>query len=105
MTREIPEWIGANDNEKVPNRVRLRVWDRCGGICSGPCKRKIRGNWELDHIVALINGGEHRESNMAVMCVECHQEKTNVDVGIKSKIYRIKAKRLGIDLRKYRRRW
>ena len=103
--RDVEEWIGAHDDEKVPNRVRLRVWDRCGGVCSGPCKRKIRGNWELDHIVALVNGGEHRESNFQILCVECHVEKTGDDVAEKSKVYRLRAKHLGLDLRKNKRRW
>jgi 5-methylcytosine-specific restriction endonuclease McrA len=94
--------MGNHDNEKVPNRVRIRVWEAAKGICSS-CKLKIRGEWELDHTTALINGGEHRENNFQILCAECHQEKTGDDVQIKSKTYRMKAKHLGISLKRKRR--
>lgn len=102
--RELPEWIGATDDEHVPNRVRIRVFDAFKGICAGECGGKIRGAWEIDHIVALINGGENRESNLQPLCVECHAVKTSGDLAEKSKTYRIRAKHLGL-LIKPRWRW
>ena len=42
---------------------------------------------QLDHIIALANGGNHNLSNIQVLCVACHgdttkQEKTNGYVNI-----------------------
>ena len=95
--RSVPEWIGKTDDEKVPPRVRLRIFDAYGGACylSG---RKIRAGdrWDLDHIKALSAGGEHRESNLAPALVEAHKEKTKADVAIKAKTDRVRKKHLGI---------
>lgn len=52
--------------------------------------------WDLDHKVALINGGQHRETNLAPALRDKHREKTAEDVAIKSKVYRVRAKHLGI---------
>ena len=104
--RELPEWIGETSDTRVPPHVKMRVWDACGGRCAGTTcnNRKIHGAWELDHRIALINGGENRESNLQVLCIECHAEKTGIDVAEKSKTYRMRAKHLGIPLRR-KRRW
>lgn len=66
MSRELPEWIGKSDDQKVPPHVRARVFDRHHGICH-ISKRKIMAGekWELEHVRALILGGSHRESNLA----------------------------------------
>ena len=37
--------------------------------------------FELDHIVALTNGGTNDDSNMQVLHPECHETKTNADLG------------------------
>lgn len=97
MSRTVDEWIGKNDNAAIPPRVRVRIFDRCGGIChlSG---RRIRSGeaWDCDHIVALVNGGQHRESNLAPALKAFHQEKTRADVAEKSLVYRKRSKHLGI---------
>ena len=96
MARSVPEWIGKTHDTPIPPRVRLRVFERDGGVChlSG---RKIRAGeeWDCDHITALINGGEHRESNLAPALRDKHREKTAEDVAEKSKVYRMRAKHLG----------
>ena len=95
--RSVPEWIAKHDDEAIPKRVKLRVFERAGGIChiSG---RKITAadQWDCDHIVALCNGGEHRESNLAPALRDKHRAKTAEDVGVKSKTARVRAKHLGI---------
>jgi 5-methylcytosine-specific restriction protein A len=95
--RRIPEWIGKNDNSRPPPRVRLRVFERDGGICY-LSNRKIGAGekWELEHIIALCNGGENRESNMAPALAAPHKIKTAADVALKSKNYRTRAKHLGL---------
>lgn len=97
MPRELPEWIGKTDDAKVPPRVRLRIFDREGGRCWISGRKIMPGDlWDLDHKIALINGGEHRESNLFPALRDKHREKTREDVAEKSKTARVRAKFLGI---------
>lgn len=95
--RAVEEWIGKTDDAKVPPRVRLRIFDRCNGVC-WLSKRTIKPGetWELEHKVALINGGEHREMNLAPALVAPHREKTKADLAEKSKVARVRKKHLGL---------
>lgn len=97
MSRTVPEWIGKTDDTPVPPRVRLRVFERYEGRCyiTG---RKIRPGdaWECDHVKAIINGGENRESNLAPALADKHRHKTDADLSTKSKTARMKAKHLGV---------
>jgi 5-methylcytosine-specific restriction endonuclease McrA len=85
--RKLPEWVGKTPDAKVPDRVRLRIFEREGGAChlSG---RKIKPGdmWDLDHKVALANGGEHRELNLFPALRDKHRKKTAEDVAEKSKV-------------------
>lgn len=89
MSRELPEWIGKTDDSAIPDHVKLRVFTAHNGVCP-KCTRKLRrGEWDCDHIVALVNGGPNRESNLQPLCkVPCHSQKTADDVAEKSKVYR-----------------
>lgn len=93
MTRALPEWVGKTPDTKVPDRVRVRIFDREGGRCwlSG-IKIRPGDAWDLDHKVALINGGEHRESNLFPALRDKHREKTAEDVAEKAKTYAVRSK-------------
>lgn len=95
--RSVPEWIGANDDTKIPDRVRVRVFERHGGRCHS-CTRKIQAGekWTLEHLKALINGGENRESNLGITCSWCLPYKNAQDVSTKSRNYRVKKRHLGL---------
>lgn len=97
MTRSVPEWIGANDDQRPPPRVLVRIFDRYDGRCA-ICKRQIRGSLrpEYDHSTALINEGENREGNYQLLCHECHAVKTKSDVAEKAEVYRKRVKHLGL---------
>lgn len=97
MTRSVKEWIGKTDNTPAPPRVRIRVFEFYQGVCQ-ITGRKIRpgDKWELDHIIALVNGGENRESNLHPVLAEAHKAKTRADVKEKADIARKKAKHLGL---------
>lgn len=98
MSRAVEEWIGKTDDAPVPPRVRVRVFERHDGRCHRT-GRKIRPGdaWALDHIKALINGGEHRESNLApILAGKPHKDKTDEDLAEKSKVAAVKAKHLGL---------
>lgn len=106
MPRQLPLWIGRTDSDRPPPRTRLRVYARFSGICHR-CGRKILTGetWDVDHVVALINGGANDESNLAPIHTgrfSCHTEKTAEDVKEKSTVYRKRAKHLGIRLKKKR---
>jgi hypothetical protein len=63
MSRLLPKWIGKNHDAPVPARVKLRIFDAYERRCQCGCNREIAPgeSWDLDHYVALINGGAHCE--------------------------------------------
>lgn len=103
MSRSVEIWVGKTHDSAIPARVRLRVFEREGGRCwlSG---RKIRPGepWDLDHKVALINGGSHSEDNLAPALRDKHRLKTAEDVAEKAVVARKRTKHLGVARPKYR---
>lgn len=95
--RENKEWIGKTPDSCVPPHVRLRIFERHSGVCH-LSKRRIKAGepWDLDHVKALCNGGEHRESNLAPALRDKHREKTAQDVAERSYIDGLRSKHLGI---------
>lgn len=96
--RSLPEWIGKTPDAKIPNRVKARLMMEAGGKCA-VCGRKLGVGGEppeFDHVIALINGGEHREANLRPVCGECHSDKSKEDMRLKKKIARIQKKNLGL---------
>lgn len=93
MSRSLPEWIGKTDDAAIPPRVKDRIAQRSGDCCV-KCTRKIGGalRTEFDHATPLILGGEHRESNLQLLCHECHRAKSAIDVKIKAKVARVRKK-------------
>lgn len=104
--RSTDEWIGKNDDAAIPPRVRLRVFARHGGVCHLSGRRILASDaWDCDHIVALANGGLHRESNLAPAIREKHREKTARDVAEKAKNDRVRKRHLGIKKPRTIRAW
>jgi len=100
--RSVPEWIGKTPDSRPPPHVVLRIFETHKGVCHWS-KIKIRpgDHWDCDHVIALINGGENRESNMApILRDKPHKEKTAADVAEKSKVYRKRAKHVGVKRRR-----
>jgi len=60
---------------------RLRVWAKdphcvdCSELTVYP------DGFELDHEVALVNGGQDTDENSRVRCHRCHKTKTAIDLG------------------------
>ena len=50
------------------------------GRCA-KCTRKLRpgDDWDLDHRIALENGGDNSPENLQVLCGNCHDSKTADD--------------------------
>jgi 5-methylcytosine-specific restriction protein A len=98
--RSVDEWIGKTDDTAPPPRVKARIWKRdrncvrCG-LPTGDVRKP-----EYDHIVALANGGENRESNLQIMCAGCHRVKTYTDVAVKASDAKRLKRRLGLKPRR-----
>lgn len=107
MSRSVEEWIGATPATRIPPRVRLRVFYRDSGICQCGCGRLIHAGerWQTDHTIALVNGGENRESNLRTLLIKHHAVKTKADIAEKSTTYRKRAKHLGIKKPRTIRSW
>jgi 5-methylcytosine-specific restriction endonuclease McrA len=72
------------------------VFEAYGGKCYRSGRKIMPGDkWQIDHVRALINGGENRESNLAPILDDEHKVKTRADVDEKSKTYRMAAKNNG----------
>ena len=99
--RAVEEWIGATPDSVPPPRVRMRILERYNRRCY-LSDRPIRAgdSWDVEHILALSNGGENRESNMAPALKEPHKLKTRLDRKIKAKNDRVKKRHFGIQGRK-----
>jgi 5-methylcytosine-specific restriction protein A len=69
---------------------RAKIFADAGEKCA-KCTRKLgRGeDWDLDHIIALENGGTNEDSNLQVLCDWCHTPKTSDDHRAASKSKRV----------------
>lgn len=53
-----------------------RIWDRAAGCCE-VCR--TAGPLELDHILAVANGGTNDETNLQFLCLPCNRSKGKSD--------------------------
>lgn len=56
--------------------MRLRVWTKAMAICAGCGRTCDYDSWHMDHVIPLWKGGDDLESNMQVLCLPCHADKT-----------------------------
>lgn len=59
----------------ITGPVRLVVAARQQWRCSG-CNDLLPAAFEVDHTVALVDGGADSAANVTAMCANCHAEKT-----------------------------
>ena len=106
MSRSTDEWIGKHDDAAIPLRVKERVARASGDLCV-KCDRKVGEKLrpEFDHVTPLILGGQNRESNIQLLCHECHGAKTKLDVKLKAKVARVRQKTFGIKKQRIITRW
>ena len=69
------------------DKVRQRIFKRDCGLCQ-VCNLagRIKVGTEIDHIVAVTNGGTDEECNLQVICSECHLAKNDKDLGHKPRV-------------------
>lgn len=95
--RSVPEWIGKTPDAKVPASVKLRVFERHDGICHISGRKILPGDkWEMEHVIPLRDGGEHRERNMRPALVQPHRRKTAQENKQRAKETRVRKQHLGI---------
>ncbi len=95
--RTVEEWEGKSDDTPAPPRVRARIFEREKGICHLSGRKIAVGElWDLDHRIAICNGGRNVESNLFPALRDKHREKTATDVAEKSRVARKRSKHLGI---------
>jgi 5-methylcytosine-specific restriction protein A len=99
LSRDVPEWIGKDDNTAIPPRVKLRVKDKANGLCEICKVEAVRG--EVDHITPVIFSTPdeplNRERNLQWLCVNHHKAKTKSDVALKSLVAKRQIRTAGIE--------
>jgi hypothetical protein len=84
--RSVDEWVGKTPDSAPPQQVRMRVLRRYNFHCYLTGVPIAPGSkWALDHVKALINGGENRESNLAPISFAAHKAKNARDMAEKAK--------------------
>lgn len=96
VPRSIPEWIGKTPDTPIPPRVKLRIWDRDKGLCQ-ICGNRPFPIAEYDHKDRIKDGGEHRESNIRLVCQPCHKRKSASERKVGKKVDRTRKKHMGIS--------
>jgi 5-methylcytosine-specific restriction enzyme A len=62
-------------------KTRLRLWSRFP-FCA-MCKKLTiyPEGFELDHKLPIFKGGDDSDTNLQILCHECHRKKTAEDMG------------------------
>lgn len=96
--RTVPEWIGKTADSRIPDDVKLRIWERERGRCwlTGRKIRPPADSYDFEHKIALAlwtgEGHGNRESNIALALRDKHREKTKRDVAELAASKRVKKK-------------
>lgn len=75
------------------DRVEL-FWAR-EGKCDRCEIKLMHRKYEIDHRIALCNGGSNDHANLRLLCLACHKSKTRKDVKAAAKGVRIQAQHIG----------
>ncbi len=95
-SRSVPEWIGKTPDSMPPPRVKLRILERYERRCYLTGEPLVPGQFDFEHMIAIVNGGENRESNIAPANKPAHKIKTRADNAIKAKRAKSLKKRYGL---------
>ena len=79
-----------NCERDVSEKTKKEVKKRDGGCCL-VCGSTYR--LEVDHRIALMNGGGNSKSNLGTLCDSCHNTKTRLDYKIRKQRRKEAAKR------------
>ena len=82
-------------SKAVKVQVVKRAMQANGVVYCEKCGQQAK-KYEIDHEIPDAMGGEPTAANAVLMCVECHREKTNIDVTNIAKAKRREALHLGV---------
>lgn len=95
--RAIPEWVGRNPDTPCPLYVQARILLRQSRKCAlTGVKIRPGDKTHADHKKRLKDGGENRETNIQIVRVAPHIEKTAQENSDGSKEDRVRRKFLGL---------
>ncbi len=90
--------VPTTPRKPMPEMRRLRIWEAHAGVCV-ICKTKIDGvreKWTIEHLRALVLGGEDIDDNCGPAHEHCRREKDKQDLADGARAKRRKARHLGI---------
>jgi len=90
--------VGTTKRKSMTPARRLRIFEAHRGRCV-LCGEKIDGvreKWIVEHVRALVLGGEDEDANCAPAHERCRRAKDKDDVKAAAKAKRIKQRHLGI---------
>ena len=95
----------AKRGSMTPQRA-LRIFQAAGGRCH-ICQRKLgpADDYEIEHKIALENGGTDTDENLAPACSWCHADKTADDHALAGHGRRMAAKAFVPKRYKQKRGW
>ena len=64
--------VESSRRERIPDKVKLFVWQRDEGKCVKCGKNE---KLEFDHIIPVIEGGSNTERNIQILCESCNRKK------------------------------
>lgn len=70
--------MSASARKPIPARVRFEVFKRDGFTCLYCGRKPPTVTLEIDHVVAVANGGTNAPQNLATACSDCNGGKSAV---------------------------
>lgn len=64
------------DTQRRKEQALVRQMGQCANFATCYQSTDSGASFELDHIVAIADGGEDTDSNVQALCVYCHHQKT-----------------------------
>jgi len=90
------EWVGKTETSKIPPDVKLRIVRTWQSRCHITGLQITTERPDFDHVIALEDSGENRESNIRPALPAGHRVKTAVENVARDKADRRAKKKLGL---------
>lgn len=81
--------------KSLTQKRRVAFFLERGGRCEECGLKLLARRWEIDHIIALTNGGTNDPKNLRLLCEPCHKAKTRTDKGTMAKGDGVMAQNVG----------